>query len=158
MQGKFGNSPVSEPALEIQCYASTANFTINLLDSPFGIGYVNVIERPSNGQELLLFFEEAVSLTRADGFAVLERGDSVVMDNCGFHHGHFVEPILTEMLDDCRVQLIFQPPYSPQFNMCELCFHQVKAFLQLNPHLAQEETDFAMYPGGMQKRDWRNHC
>ena len=62
-----------------------------------------------------MFFEEAVSLTRADGFAVLERGDSVVMDNCGFHHGHFVEPILTETLDDCRVQLIFQPPYSPQF-------------------------------------------
>jgi len=52
------------------------------------------------------------------------------MDNCGFHHSPFVEPILTAMLKDCGVHLLFQPPYSPEFNACELCFHNIKAFLK----------------------------
>lgn len=83
-----------------------------------------MIHGPSNGQELL-FFRKKI----ADGSAVLERGDSVVMDNCGFHHGHFVERIFTEMLNECGVQLIFQPLYSSEFDTCELCCHQMKAFL-----------------------------
>ena len=68
---------------------------------------MNVLEGPSNGHELLLLFEEAVNVTRADGSAVLERGDTVIMDNCGFHHGHFVEPVLTTLLADCGVCLLF---------------------------------------------------
>ena len=87
---------------------------------------MNVLEGPS---VLLLFFEEAVNLTRADGSAVLERGDTVIMDNCGFHHGHLVEPILTALLANCGVRLLFQPPYSPEFNTCELCFHDIKRAL-----------------------------
>ena len=108
---KYGNAPRDEPAFEIQRYASIATYTINLLHSPFGVDFMNVLESPS---ELLLFFEEAVNLTRADGSAVLERGDTVIMDNCGFHHGQFVEPILTALLADCAVRLFFQPPHSPE--------------------------------------------
>lgn len=78
---KYGNAPRGEPAFEIQRYASSATYTINLLHSPFGVDFMNVLEGPSNGHELLLFCEEAVSLTRADGSAVLERGDTVIMDN-----------------------------------------------------------------------------
>ena len=68
---------------------------------------MNVLEGPSNGQELLLFFGEAANLTRAGGSAVLEGGDRVIMDNCGFHHGHFVEPNLTALLANCGVRLLF---------------------------------------------------
>lgn len=59
---------------------------------------MNILEDPSNGNELLLFFKEAVELVRGDGTQVLETGDTVVMDNCGFHHGHFVEPLLTTIV------------------------------------------------------------
>lgn len=142
---KYGNAPRGEPAFEIQRYASSATYTINLLHSPFGVDFMNVLQGPSNGQELLLFFEEAVNLTRADGSAVLERGDTVIMDNCGFHHGHFVEPILTALLANCGVRLLFQPPYSPEFNTCELCFHDIKEFLRRNQRLAEEETAYAIY-------------
>lgn len=90
---KYGNASRGEPAFEIQWYASSATYTIDVLHSPFGVDFMNILESPSNGQELLLFFEEAVNLTRADGSAVPERGNTVIMDNCGFHHGHFVEPI-----------------------------------------------------------------
>lgn len=142
---KYGNAPWGEPALKIQQYASSATYTINLLHSPFGVDFVNVLQGPSNGQERLLFFEEAVNLTRADWLAVLERGNTVIMDNYGFHHGHFVEPVLTALLTNCGVRLLFQPPYSPEFNTCELCFHDVKEFLRQNQHLAEEETAYAIY-------------
>ena len=79
---KYGNSSFGEPAIEVQRYASNATYTVNLLHSPLGIDHINVLGGPSNGQELLLFFEDAVNLTRVDGSVVLERGDSVVMDNC----------------------------------------------------------------------------
>ena len=141
---KYGNVPRGEPAFEIQRYASSATYTINLLHSPFGVDFMNVLEGPSNGQELLLFFEEAVNLTRADGSAVLKRGDTVIMDNCGFHHGHFVEPILSALLANSGVRLLFQPPYSPEFNTCELCFHDIKEFLRRNQRLA-EETAYTIY-------------
>ena len=48
--------------------------------------------------ELLTFIDEALQLEREDGSATLERGDCVIMDNCGFHHARLVEPILRSML------------------------------------------------------------
>ena len=142
---RYRSAPKGQPAFEIQRYASNCTYTINLLHSPFGVDFVDVIEGPSNGNLLLLFFEEAVNLTRADGTAVLERGDTVILDNCGFHHGHFVEPILREMLGECGVNLLFQPPYSPEFNSCEFCFHDIKEFLRRNQRLAVEHTEYAIY-------------
>ena len=78
---------------------------------------------------------------------LLERGDCVVMDNCGFHHGLFVEPVLRELLNDYGVQLIYQPPYCPHLNTCEYCFHQLKEFLRRCHILAMEETKIAISEG-----------
>jgi len=83
----------------------------------------------------------------ADGSVLLERGDCVVMDNCGFHHGLFVEPVLRELLNDYGVQLIYQPPYCPHLNTCEYCFHQLKEFLRSCHILAMEETKIAISEG-----------
>lgn len=145
MNRRYGNAPLGEPAFEVQRYASNANFTINLLQSMQGVDYVNVIEGASNGNELLLFFEEALNITKADGSVVLERGDTVVMDNCGFHHSHFKEPVLRDMLEECGVNLLFQPPYSPHFNTCEFCFRQIKAFLNRHQELAENQRVFYFF-------------
>lgn len=142
---KFGRNYVGKPTFEIQRYASNATYTINLLHSMQGVDHMNILEGASNGNELLLFFEEAVEINRRDGSTVLERGDSVVMDNCGFHHGHFAEPLLTDMLNEYGVRLIFQPPYSPHLNTCELCFHQIKCFLKRNQLLAENQTEIAIF-------------
>ena len=49
-----------------------------------------------------------------DGSAVLERGDTVVMDNCGFHHGHFAEGMVRDMFDEYGARLLlFQPADCP---------------------------------------------
>ena len=109
--------------------------------------YINIIDGLSNGNAMLLLFEGAVELQNNDGSAILERGDTVkkVMDNCGFHHGHFVEPLLTDMLAEYGLRLLFQPPYSPHLNTCELCFHQIKCFLKRNQLLAQRQTEIAIF-------------
>ena len=82
-----------------------------------------------------------------DGSAVLDRGDTVVMDNCGFHHGHFTEGMLRDMFDEYGVRLLFQPAYCPHLNTCELCFNQLKTFLRRFTLLAQQETRIAIAEG-----------
>lgn len=81
MNRRYGNATIGTPAFEIQRSASNANFTINLIHSCLGVDYVDVIKGASNGNELLLFFEQAVDIRRRDGSVILERGDTVIMDN-----------------------------------------------------------------------------
>ena len=140
----YGSAPLGQAAFEIQRYAPNANFTINLLHSFSGVDFYNILDGPSNGFELLNVFDEVLQEHRADGSAVLERGDCVVMVNCGFHHGHRIEPVLRDMLADCGVRLLFQPPYSPHFNTCEYCFNEIKAFLHRHQMLAVNETKIAI--------------
>ena len=141
---KYGNARVGERAIELQRYASNATFTINLLHSVVGVDYFNILQGPSNGLELLNFFDDALQVERANGSAALERGDVVVMDNCGFHHARHIEPLLRNMLNTCGIELIYQPPYSPHLNTCEYCFNQIKQFLQLHQLLAMNETEVAI--------------
>ena len=107
----YGNSYIGEPAIEIQRYASNANYTLNLLHSVHGVDYFNVLRGPSNGMELLNFFNEALSVNRVDGSTILENGDVVIMDNCGFYHGQFAETVLRDILQEHGVDLIFQQVY-----------------------------------------------
>ena len=109
-----------------------------------GLTFFNILDGSSNGTELLTFFDEALQLEREHGSATLERGDCVVMDNCGFHHARFVEPILRNVLADCGITLLFQPPYSPDFNTCEFCFRQIKDYLRRYQLLAEHETKIAI--------------
>ena len=83
----YGHSAIGSEAHEIQRYASNATFTVNLLHSVIGITHVNIL----NGLELLNFFAEVLNNVDELGNPLLTFEDTVVMDNCGFHHA-----ILTE--------------------------------------------------------------
>ena len=61
-----GHSAVGKPAFEVQRYASNATYTVNLLHNVNGISHFNILRGPSNGLELLQFFEEA--LEQVDAF------------------------------------------------------------------------------------------
>ena len=137
---KYESSYHGLPAVEVQRYASNANYTINLLHSACGVDFFNIIPGASNGQELISFFFDAVHHTRECGtYSILER-DTVIMDNCGFHHARVVEPLLHELLEDKGTHLVYQPPYSPEFNTCELCFNQIRKWLQAHSRYTEEET------------------
>ena len=93
----------------------------SLLVSCLGVDYVNVIKGASNGNELLFVFELTVETSRADGFVLLERGDTWIT----------VHSIADkrDMLAEYGINPLFQPPYSTHLNTnCELCFHHMKAF------------------------------
>ena len=141
----YGNSYLGEPAIELQKYASNANYTLNLLHSMHGVDYYNILRGPSNGMEMLnFFFDEALAVHRVDGSPILEHGDCVVMDNYGFHHGRVAEPLLRDILHEHGINLLFQPAYSPHLNTCEFCFNQVKCYLKQNTALTVNETEIAI--------------
>ena len=104
-----------------------------------GVDFYQILDGPCDGFELLNVCDEVLQEHQADGSAVLERGDCVVMDNCG----HRIEAMLRGMLADCGVKLLFQPPFSPHFNTCEYCFNEIKAFLRRQQMLAANETKLA---------------
>jgi len=141
----YGHFKKGQPAIEIKRYASNQNYTVNLLHSRFGIDNFNILECPSNGLEMLHFFQG--SLNVADpvyGNPVLAPGDTIVMDNCGFHHGQFAENALRAMLRNRNIDLIFQPPYSPHFNTCEFCFRSMKAYLRKHKQFALHHLDLTI--------------
>ncbi|XP_073240228.1 uncharacterized protein [Porites lutea] len=92
----YGHSKKGLPAVEIQRYASNCNYIVNLLYSRFGIDNFNILECPSNGFEVIHFFEESLQAVDHVGNPVLANGDVIAMDNCGFHHGVFAENQLHE--------------------------------------------------------------
>ena len=47
-------------AVEVQRYASNCNYTVNLLNGRFGVDTFNILEGPSNGFEMIDFFEESL--------------------------------------------------------------------------------------------------
>ena len=141
----YGNSYIGEPAIEVQRFASNANFSLNLLHSLQGVDdYYNILRGASNGMEILNFFDEALAVERADGSPILELGYCIIMDNCGFHHGHQVEPFLRDILQEHSINLLFQPSYSPLLNTCEFCFNQVKCYHKQNASLTLNETEIAI--------------
>ena len=90
----YGSSYRGMKAVEVQRYASNATYTVNLLHSVFGVDYYNIIPGASNGEELIAFFDYALECERSDGLPVFLEGDTLIMDNCGFHHGRTTERAL----------------------------------------------------------------
>ena len=52
----YGHARKGKRAIEIKRYASNCNYTVNLLQSVFGISNFGVLEGASNGLEMLPFF------------------------------------------------------------------------------------------------------
>jgi transposase len=160
---RYGHSPVGQPAIEVQRYASNATYTVNLLHSIFGVDHMNIIQGPSNGLELLNFFAEALEELDMFGNPVLKQDDFIIMDNCGFHHGRLVEPVLRNMLAQNGCNLLFLPPYHPVYNTCEYCFRVLKGWLRKNTELAENHTEVAIYDGlskitPRMSRNFFKHC
>ena len=80
----YGHGKKGLPAVEIQRYASNCNYTVNLLHSRFGIDNFNILEGPSDGFEMIHFFEESLQAIDHVGNPVLANRDVIVMDNCAF--------------------------------------------------------------------------
>ena len=141
---RYGHGYVGQHAIEVQQYASNANYTVNLLQSVRGIDYYNILIGPSNGDELVSFFDYVTETEDSFGMPVLMPDDIVIMDNCGFHHARVTERAVRDILEDVGVQLVFQPPYSPHLNPCEYAFGQMKRYLQYDEGFSESFTEVAI--------------
>ncbi|CAB3982871.1 Hypothetical predicted protein [Paramuricea clavata] len=75
-----GHSAIGTPAIEVQRYASNATYTVNLLHNIRGVSHFNILRGPSNGLELLNFFEEALEQENDSKWKILVTG-SIPMEN-----------------------------------------------------------------------------
>ena len=84
--------------------------------------------------------EEALAPSLRSGQVVV-----VVMDNLTAHKGERVR----ELIEERGCQLVFLPPYSPDFNFIEQAFSKLKGLLYAGPKPA---------PARRSSRPWERRC
>ncbi len=91
----------------------TAGLRLNGLAAPM------LLDGPMNGTAFLAYTEQVLA-------PELRPGDIVVMDNLPSHKINGVR----EAIEKVGAQLMFLPPYSPDFNPIEMAFSKLKALLR----------------------------
>ena len=84
-----------------------------------GMGASLVVEGSTNGTVFQTYLEDVLLPT-------LKRGQVVVMDNLSAHKAKRVR----ELIEDKGCELIYLPPYSPDFNPIEEAFAKIKALVR----------------------------
>jgi len=62
----------------------------------------------------------------------------LILDNASIHK----DTHLKQLCDEAEVLLLFLPPYSPDINLIEATFKDLKAWIKWNYHLAEEFENF----------------
>jgi transposase len=92
---------------------------ISSIGKESGMGASLVVEGSTNGMVFETYLAEVLCPT-------LERGQVVVMDNLSSHKGERVR----ELIEAKGCELIYLPPYSPDFNPIEKAFSKLKSYLR----------------------------
>ena len=84
-----------------------------------GMGASLVVEGSTNTTVFETYLEDVLLPT-------LKRGQVVVMDNLSAHKGERVR----ELIEEKGCELIYLPPYSPDYNPIEQAFSKIKSYLR----------------------------
>lgn len=87
-----------------------------------------VLDSAMNGPAFLAYVEQVLAPT-------LSPGDIVVMDNLPAHKPAAVR----EAIEATGADLLFLPPYSPDFNPIEMAFSKLKSFLKKTAARTKED-------------------
>ena len=95
--------------------------TLTVLGAIRASGWVATmtIEAPTDGEGFLAYLEQVLC-------PQLQAGDVVVMDNLAAHKVEGVR----ELIAARGAQLLYLPPYSPDFNPIEKCWAKIKQLLR----------------------------
>ena len=118
-----------------------------------------------SGVETTLLVEGAVDTICFNVFcremlaSCLKVGDIVVLDNLGAHRASCIE----EVAKDCSAQVIWLPPYSPDFSPIEQMWSKLKTHLRKVKARSRGELDRAVAEGlklitESDCRSWFKHC
>jgi transposase len=102
-------------------YLATADLTTTLLSSMSieGMGPSLAVEGATNREVFETYVEQILAPT-------LRRGQVVVMDNLTAHKGERVK----ELIERQGCELLYLPPYSPDFNPIEEAFAKIKSLMR----------------------------
>lgn len=117
------------------------------------------------GVETTMLIEGAVDTLAFDAFGenfvrlCLKAGDVLVLDNLGAHRASRIEQIAAS----CGAQVIWLPPYSPDFSPIEQMWSKLKTYLRKVKARTKEELDRAVAEGlqlitESDCRSWFKHC
>lgn len=89
----------------------------------------------------------------------LKSGDVIVLDNLGAHRASRIEKLAAS----CGAQVLWLPPYSPDFSPIELMWSKVKAYLRKVKARTQEQLEKAIAEAlrtitVSDCRNWFRHC
>jgi transposase len=84
-----------------------------------GIGPSLVVEGTTTSEVFETYVEQVLAPS-------LRSGQVVVMDNLNAHKGERIK----ELIEDKGCELVYLPPYSPDFNPIEEAFSKIKGFLR----------------------------
>lgn len=110
---------------------NTTTFTAGLrLD---GIAAPMLLPGPMNGDAFRAYVQHVL-------VPELSPGDTVIMDNLPSHKVRGIR----EMIEGAAANLLYLPPYSPDFNPIEMACSKLKAFLRKAAARTKEELDDAI--------------
>ena len=92
---------------------------ISSISKEWGMGASLVVEGSTNGAVFETYLEDVLCPT-------LKEGQVVVMDNLSAHKGQRVR----ELIEGRGCELVYLPPYSPDYNPIEQAFSKLKSYLR----------------------------
>jgi transposase len=92
---------------------------ISSIGKEWGMGASLVVEGSTNRTVFETYLEDVLCPT-------LQEGQVVVMDNLSAHKGERVR----ELIEGRECELVYLPPYSPDFNPIEQAFSKLKSYLR----------------------------
>ena len=119
MTRAYGRSPRGERCVAAIPYGhwKTTTFTAGLrLD---GMVAPMVLDGPMDGKAFMAYVEQVL-------VPELSKGDTVIMDNLPAHKVAGVR----QAIEKAGANLLYLPPYSPDFNPIEMAFSKLKAHLK----------------------------
>lgn len=135
MTRRYGWGPRSERVSEAVPAGHWRTLTVLAALTTSGVLASMTIESPTDGDVFLAFVEQVLAPR-------LEAGHVVVLDNLAAHK----VPGIRQLIENRGAQLLYLPPYSPDFNPIEQAWSKLKQLLravkarrldQLEPAIAQ---------------------
>ena len=120
----YGYSIANEDAVLFQPNSKGKNVSLCMMISIDGVKHFQLLEGAYNKDNLKGFLMEAKSRN------VFTENDLLIMDNVRFHHS----PEIKSFVNSIDVEILYLPPYSPDFNPIENAFGVLKQRLdQVRP-------------------------
>lgn len=119
MTRRYGRAPKGERAVGSAPVNYGSNVTIIGAMGSDGVSALMTVEGATDGDIFRAYVERVLCPT-------LGAGDVVVMDNLGAHKVGGVR----EAIEDRGAELLYLPPYSPDFSPIEPCWSKIKAALR----------------------------